>query len=189
MMKSESEQWKPIKGFKGLYAVSNHGRVKSLARETKGRSGSTRQLAERILKPSQIQGGYLVVKLCKNSKGQPMRVHRLVAEAFLGPPRQVTEAGWTQTQLVAHNDGNPANNHASNLRYATVRENAQDRVRHGTQSRGGKHPNAKLTECDVISIRRRVASGEHYLDVASDYPVSHTQISAIVHRRVWRHVD
>lgn len=182
------EKWKPIKGFEGLYEVSNLGRVKSLAREAMGRAGSTRHLPARILKPSPIPGGYLAVNLRKNGKGHPMRVHRLVAEAFLGKPRKVTEVGWTQTQLVAHNDGDPSNNTVSNLRYATVRENAQDRIMHGTQSRGERHPNSKLTKSDVLAIRKRAECGEHYLQIAKDYPVAPAYVSALINGRGWQHI-
>lgn len=46
-----SEVWKDIKGYEGLYQISNLGRVKSLERTVAAKSGSKRTVRERILKP------------------------------------------------------------------------------------------------------------------------------------------
>lgn len=74
----EKEIWKDIKGFEGLYKVSNYGRIKSLAKK-KG----WHFVKEKILKLSEDKDGYLRIMLSKKSKAKLFRVHRLVAETFL----------------------------------------------------------------------------------------------------------
>lgn len=98
----ENEIWKPIKGFEGLYEVSNMGRIKSLPREI-------------ILKQGVIVKGYLGVCLYKNKKGHSKRVHRLVAQAFLDD--------FDKYESVNHKDGNKQNNCVSNLEMVTAKGN------------------------------------------------------------------
>ena len=75
-MKKEylNEIWKPIKGYEGLYEVSNFGRIKSLNYNHTGKG--------KILKQNQIMNGYKLVMLYKDGNGKNYLVHRLVAEAF-----------------------------------------------------------------------------------------------------------
>lgn len=103
-----TETWKAVKGYEGLYEVSNLGNVKSIKREAK------------ILKPQERRHGYLAV--CLYGKGGNARgfrqisVHRLVAEAFVENPRGLNE--------VNHLDENKQNNRADNLEWCTHQENS-----------------------------------------------------------------
>ena len=99
------EIWRDIDGYKGLYQISNKGRVKSLYK------GS-----ERILKPGWMTGGYLYVVLCKNRIKQKRKIHRLVAQAFIPNPDNKPQ--------VNHKDENKKNNCADNLEWATAKENS-----------------------------------------------------------------
>lgn len=73
------------------------------------------------------------------------------------------------------------------LRWATVKENAEDRIEHGTQIMGEKHHQAILTEADVLAIRRQASS--HKRQVLADmYGVSYETIIDIVNYRSWRHI-
>lgn len=81
------EIWKPIKGYEQLYEVSNKGNVKSLSRLKKCvRYGKLYyvKLNEMILRPYVDFKGYLRVDLNKDGKREVKKVHRLVAEAFIG---------------------------------------------------------------------------------------------------------
>lgn len=69
-----SEVWKDVVGYEGRYQVSNLGRVKSLPRYKT--NGCMRKL---LLD----KYGYRVVRLTINKVGKTIKVHRLVAEAFL----------------------------------------------------------------------------------------------------------
>ena len=67
--------------------------------------------------------------------------------------------------------------------------NAQDTIEHGKSGKGEKHPHAKLTEKEVIEIRRRCGSGESQTSLASEYEVSPSTINGIIKRKSWKHVD
>lgn len=102
-------EWKPIKGYEGLYEVSNDGRVRRL------KFINGRHNFEKIKECKQTLNtwGYMTVNLSKNGKGNTKRVHKLVANAFLG-----------ESDLqIDHIDGNKQNNRLDNLEYVTPKEN------------------------------------------------------------------
>ncbi len=115
------EEWRSIPEYEDHYWVSNRGRVKSL----KG-------VKPRILKFG-YQHKYAVVSLSKDSRVWTVRVHRLVADAFLGRCPDGME--------ILHSDGDSCNNIVENLRYGTRSENNNDAVIHGT------HSNTAKTHC------------------------------------------
>lgn len=85
MTEERSEQWKPVKGYEELYAVSDKGNVKSLERTVTYKDGRKYHYEEKILKP-QLGGlkgyEYFYVTLSKNGKRKTFGVHVLVALAF-----------------------------------------------------------------------------------------------------------
>lgn len=81
------EIWRDIEGFEGKYQISNLGRVKSLARKVKARSGSDKPIPETILKPFLAKGFYYQVTLCDGGNiKKTARVSRLVGIAFIPNP-------------------------------------------------------------------------------------------------------
>lgn len=127
--------------------------------ESCNRWGTTAvHLKGKILKLLATKAGYLKVLLSMNGRSINKMVATLVAEAFLGPrPKGL---------LVLHNDGNAKNNSVRNLRYGTQKENMQDSMRHGTRPKGRAHKCAKLTEKQVLEIRKsketNVALGQRF---------------------------
>lgn len=101
--------WKDIKGYEGIYSVSNTGLIKSVSR--KG------NWTDVILKPCVYKKGYLYVNLNKNSKGKKFKIHRLVAEAFIDNPEN--------KPCINHKDGDKTNNNDWNLEWVTNSENTQ----------------------------------------------------------------
>ncbi len=98
--------WKDIPGFEGRYRVSECGKVMSLLHGAK----TLKQAGN---------GGYLFVHLRKDGKGYTLRVHCLVALAFIGPrPFPGAE--------VRHLNNNRLDNLRSNLEYGTRKENQRD---------------------------------------------------------------
>lgn len=106
-------------------------------------------------------------------------IHRLVAKVFIGP----IEKGL----CVNHKDGIKSNNHYTNLEIVTRKENNDHAVETGLRKkwRGSVHPQAKLTESDVLAIRRRVASGEKRVEVAKDYGIVCGTVSDIIIGKSW----
>lgn len=75
------------------------------------------------------------------------------------------------------------------LRWATPKENAGDKIAHGTVPCGEAHHGAKLAEADVIEIRRLEASGVSRRSSAEAFGVAVATIEDIVHRRTWKHLE
>ncbi|MEE2855643.1 MAG: NUMOD4 domain-containing protein [Actinomycetota bacterium] len=81
---NDDERWLPINGWENYYEVSNHGRVRSLARTVTQRGGRRYRVRERILKPQQVRPGSDMAKvfLSYGGRGHCKLIHLLVAEAF-----------------------------------------------------------------------------------------------------------
>ena len=115
------EEWRDIPGYEGLYQVSDFGQIKSLDRLVKNGENSSHIKKGRIRKQAVTSTGYKMVNLSVNKKVKYFKVHRLVMAAFFG-----------ESQLtVNHKDGNPINNHISNLEYCTQAENLEHALNTG----------------------------------------------------------
>ena len=106
-----NEIWKPVKGYEGLYEVSNLGRVR--------RDGN-------IIK-SNVGKHYKILRLSSKGEVKTFYVHRLVAEAFV--------ANDSNKPMVNHIDGNKLNNSATNLEWCTRRENEVHAWKHGLKEK------------------------------------------------------
>lgn len=126
------EHWRPIPSAPG-YEASSLGRI--------------RLLDGRISKAGRNSRGYPNVRLLVDRRSVCLYVHRLVADAFLGPP---PTTGHTH---VAHGDGTTDNNRPENLRWATAKENSADRLRHGTAHIGENNPQSKLSDRQRAEIK------------------------------------
>ncbi|MEG9208263.1 NUMOD4 domain-containing protein [Lactococcus garvieae] len=115
-----NEEWRDIVGYENIYQVSNLGRVRSLHY---GRI--------RILAQAENIDGYLVVNLCVNMNKKSLRVHRLVASAFITNPQNKPQ--------VNHIDENKKNNQIKNLEWTTEKENSNygTRTKRAADSRRG----------------------------------------------------
>lgn len=128
--------WQPIPGYEGLYEVSDLGQIRSLPRK----GGNNRTYGGKILKPL-LRPPYLTVVLSRDGIEARLRVHSLVALAFIGQ----RPAG----QQVRHGPGGALDNRLVNLCYGTPAENAADKVRDGTVVLAGLAAlNAAKTHCD-----------------------------------------
>lgn len=127
------EQWRTIPGREGLYEVSDHGTVRSLPRTVARTDGHVQGVPGRVLKPYALPSGHQVVTLWRGNERAKCLVHRLVALAFIGQP----EPG----QEVCHTNGDPADNHVTNLRWGTRSENVLDEVH------AGRHWQTRKTHC------------------------------------------
>ena len=174
------ENWKDVPGYEGLYAVSDMGQVKSLERLAQTKGGASRRIGGKLLAVHSNGAGYRHVRLCKNGTLTTMLLHRLVLEAFVGARPEGMEA--------RHRDGIRANNTLRNLVWGTKKENADDRIEHGTSPVGARNPKSKLDECDALEIYRRAHAGEVFESIAAHFGISEITVSHIKCGRTWSHV-
>lgn len=118
-----SEAWRPVRGYEGLYEVSDQGRVRSLDRIVGAARGGTKRMKSRVLQPRPLKRGYQRVSLSRDGRPRDVYIHRLVAEAFLGECPPGSE--------VCHRNGDPGDNRVLNLRWGSHGSNVQDTVTHG----------------------------------------------------------
>lgn len=178
---TSKERWKDIPGYEGLYQASDLGRVRSVDRETVAKDGSVYRFKGRVLKAApNVRSGYLYVGLRKDGRQKSCRVHLLVLLTFVGRCPSSHEG--------CHKNGVRVDNRLKNLKYATSAQNSADRIRHGTDHRGEKHPNRKLTESQVKKIRRLYRTGKFTQDCLGEmFGVSQGCISSVVNRKNWNH--
>lgn len=118
--------WKDIKGYEGIYQVSDDGHVKRIYKTKK----------PKILK-NRPSANYYTVSLSHKCNKKTYAVHRLVAEAFLVKPEGATE--------VNHLDGNKLNNNVENLEWVTQKQNRDHAMRVLNRNPFGKAP--KKVKC------------------------------------------
>lgn len=171
------EIWKDIKGYEGLYQVSNLGRVKSL--DTIDRLH--RKHKSNIKHQCNNGNGYLIVNLKHNGKQKNHLVHRIVATTFLENPDNKRE--------VNHKDGNKQNNCVDNLEFVTRSENIKHAFKMGLNKnlKGVNHPKFKLTIEQVKFIK------EHAKPYDSEYSFEilgrRFNISSTVVKKIYYQLD
>ena len=158
---------KEIPGYDGKYLVSETGDVYSVRRQgTDGRMLSTRFNSV----------GYVCVDLRRGKSKKRALVHRLVGEAFIPKP--------TGKNFINHKDGDKTNNNVSNLEWCTRSENMKHAIKTGLNRIPGlsneQHPNHKLSNRDVIEIRRLYSEGVKCADLGRRFCVTREQIYNIV---------
>jgi hypothetical protein len=168
-------EYKDIKGYEGLYKVSNTGMVYSTPR--KGTKGG-------VLPP--IKEEYYSVVLCKKMSCKKHKIHRLVAQAFIENPNN--------HKMINHKDCNKYNNNLSNLEWCNNSEN----IKHAYDNnlirpkRGSLNGMSKLNENQVKEIRdyAKKNPSKHRSFLSEKYNISKATIKDIVSRRrnVWPHV-
>lgn len=111
----ENEVWKDIFGYKGLYQVSNLGRVKSLEKKIIDALGREYVLSKKILTIKKHPKGYCFIILSKNNAKKSFLIHRLVGFCFIPNPECKSQ--------INHLNGNRSDNRLENLNWATNSEN------------------------------------------------------------------
>lgn len=177
-----TEVWKSVEEFKGLYEVSNLGNVKSLDRV------DSRGIAHkgRLLTPTKGSGGYYSVNLSKNQKRKTIRIHTLVAKAFI-----VNDDPDKKTH-VNHKDGDKSHNEATNLEWATPKYNNQHAFKTGLNSQSGEdNCGVKISEEDAKFIRRcYIPYDKKYgrKALADRFGISVVQVARIVKKERWKSI-
>lgn len=177
----ENEIWKSIEGF-NRYEVSNLGRVRSLNVTYTNSTGVQRSIIGRILKYGYYKDGYSKVILSQKSILKTLKVHRLVAKAFI--------PNLENKPYVNHINGIKTDNRVQNLEWVTPKENSQHFFSsdlYVCNNNGEKNGMSKMKKEDIIKIRemRKTMSIKY---VAYFFNISHSQVSSIANKKSWCHV-
>jgi hypothetical protein len=169
---------RPIQGFLG-YFIGTDGSVWS--RRIKGHKAGLGPWKRVSVYRRPYGGRYCVVCLRHPTTGKVhcLYIHVLVLSAFGGP----CPPGYH----ALHGDNNTANNRLDNLRWGTPLENAADKTRHGTQTRGEQHSTAKLSNADVDRVFDLRAQGWKQREIGTALGITQSTISDILRGKSWAH--
>lgn len=160
------------------YEVSSCGQVRSTYKNIKRSNGRNYERKSKILKPAKDGSGYLRVAFNHNGKLTTFRVHRLVAEAFMG-----------KSELeVDHIDGNKENNNIQNLQWVTRSENMTRAFRNGLARplRGSLNPCAKIDEMTALTIKTLLTSGMGPTEISKKMGISQNITKDISRKKTWK---
>tara|TARA_Y100000310_G_scaffold340955_1_gene438491 strand:+ start:157 stop:690 length:534 start_codon:yes stop_codon:yes gene_type:complete len=174
------ELWEDVVGFEGLYEVNTEGDVISMWND-------------RFRTPQLDIYGYHFMLLCKNGKYKQMKVHRLVAMAFIDNPEN--------KPTVNHINGIKTDNRLCNLEWATLSENLQHSYDHlgrsgPTKGVFGKNHHRSKPVNAFSKAGQWVGSFESITDASNNTGVGHSGICASCRGRqrlsggyVWRYAN
>lgn len=154
-MNSTEEIWKPIKGYEGLYEVSNIGRVKSLVRTIIRKNGVPFTTREFIMKTyTNKRTGRECIRLRhEKERGTIFTVYILVAEHFLN---------FDSISRLVFKDGDIKNTNLSNLEY--VNSTYLDKIRSIE-----RHRKYNKLHKDLVNSRNEIQRKKDVLELRDPY--------------------
>lgn len=171
----KEEIWKVIPGF-NRYEASSLGNIRTLNWKKSGRTV--------VMKPAISKKGYLTTVMLNNEgEYKNVKVHRMVAFAFLGVPDDLN-------LTVNHINRIKSDNRPENLEYLTRIDNSRDAWNNGMQKWKGEDNNfSKLTEKQVLEIREKFIPFIYTKQqLAEEYGVKIGTIKNVILRRTWTHI-
>lgn len=170
MNDTEQEEWRIVPGTFDMYEASNLGRIRSWCVVGATIYSGCRLDIPRIVEPQKLPDGRQIIQVNREN----CYIHHLVLEAFVGPRPKGFD--------TRHLDGDNTNNRLGNIKYGTKKENAADKVLHGTSPRNRGH---FLTPDVVRAIR---ADTRKYREIAADIGLSMSMISGIKNGYRWAYL-
>lgn len=173
------EIWRDIEGWEGRYQVSNLTRVRSLL-------NSNLQPREEPLIKAQVNdsSGYKMCAFYYDGRMKMVKVHRLVAQAFIPNPENKPQ--------VNHIDGDKHNNLPSNLEWCTGQENMDHAHETGLMHppKGEDSGMAIWTEQEVIDIKTDINNGLSCVELFEKYPkLDSKHLYLFRKNKTWTHLD
>ena len=187
--KLNEEVWKDVKGYEGIYKVSNFGRVKSLDREVAPNNRVPYWRKGKICKQSKSNLGYMTVGFTVNNVKVNKYVHRLVAEAFITNVNNYPQ--------VNHIDCDKTNNRINNLEWCTNSQNQIHASKNGLNKlhlhrvaySGEKNGRSLLTKEQVLEIKQKYIPYKYSAKkLAQEYNVSESCITHILNNTSWKEI-
>lgn len=155
------EEWRDIKGYEGLYQVSNEGRVRSLERWCRNGKQLVKGKIKSIFK---MADGYYGVTLQKDGNSKVKKIARLVAKTFIPNPQNLPE--------VNHKNEDKSLNSVENLEWCSRSYN----VNYGTRNkRVGDHFLKKVCKLDLNGEILKIY--DSLTDASNDNNLSISRIS------------
>lgn len=149
------EEWKDIKGYEGLYQVSNLGNIRSL------QSRWGKRVQPRIVNQHITENGYKRVGLSKNNKQKLFMVHRLVADTFMPNSNANLE--------INHKDYCRTNNNLNNLEWMSHEDNVKY---------------SKSIKIKQLSLdRKMIKTWDSIVEVEKLLKIDHRQICACLKKK------
>jgi predicted XRE-type DNA-binding protein len=169
------EIWKDIKGYEGVYQVSNLGNIKSI---NYNHTGVSKNLIGGIIT------GYHAVNLYGNGY-RKFKVHRIVALHFIPNPEN--------KPMINHINNIRTDNRVENLEWCTHQENMDHAVKMNLikpfTSKGEKSWNSFLTNDIVLKIRQVYSEGKlNQREIAKLFNIKYKHVNKIVRRHIWQHI-
>ena len=122
--------------------------------------------------------GHIQVAFGKGTKKRYL--HHLVLAAFGFPRPDGLEC--------RHLNGNPSDNHLTNLLWGTRKQNIADRYLHDEIRHGSRSHLSKWTESEISELRTRAKNGETNSRLATAFGMSQRNVRDIINRRTWKHI-
>lgn len=119
----------------------------------------------------------------KKYKGKTVRAHRLAYCLHHG-----INLSDIKNLVIMHLCDNRLCVNPKHLKAGTHQDNCTDKVKKGRQAKGSSIGNSKLTEPNVVDIKKRLIKGDTYSSIAANYNVSIMCISRIANNKTWRHI-
>ncbi|MFC2104513.1 NUMOD4 domain-containing protein [Bacteroidota bacterium] len=170
------EIWKPLQ-IDGMhesenYNISNYGRIKSF---------KVNKIEGLIIQGSTLKGYKILNIKLENGKRTTKYIHKLVAETFIPKDSNLQ-------QYVIHLDFDKTNNHVENLKWVTQDTMFAHQKINPNYKRGTVNY-AKLTETDVIRLKKKLKRGKNKLyKLAKEFGITHTQLNRIRKGENWGHI-
>jgi hypothetical protein len=177
------EYFKDVVGYEGSFLISNKGSLKSLRYFSKGRN---RYYGGGVLKGEIDQDGYIRYDLKRNYKSKHKFAHRLIMEAFC--------PNINNLPCVNHKNGVKIDNSLDNLEWISIKDNNNHAYRTGLNKYHPeffphecceKHPKSKLTNDQVLEMRRLGADGISCKDLSIRFNINKTTVWKILKRTAW----
>lgn len=153
------EIWKDIEGYKGSYQVSNLGGFKK----------------DGILQKGYISSGYKCFSLTKDGVRKAGFIHKLMAQAFIPNPKNY--------KVVNHKNGVKTDNFLDNFEWCNKSHDVKEAYRLGLLvfkgRKGESNPMHKLSDFDILLIRKELSSGKTQKEITRDFRISQAQVSFI----------
>lgn len=176
------EEWRDIPGYENRYQASNYGRIKALKRtRVQPKYGATCYYQEKILKLLFTEKNYYQITLWDGLRRKTHRVNRIIAITWIPNNECLPQ--------VNHKDGNKLNNFFKNLEWCTQDyNNKHARINHLNNNFGSGHHTSKITDEDVLEIRRMKSPNNTFKEVGDIFGITPQQAFRIVNKINWKHI-